>query len=193
MKAQPTVLFLLAALLFGACGTSAYEKSLEQWTRSEDAYADFEARAFIDATLKAETFRRAYVREYARLYDLTPSQESDLLTAELADARDNVVVIVSFYTPERRWNDLNPARGFWEVRLQNTRGDAVGVKSVTRLDARNPAWRWLFPYFGKHENLYELRFDRLLPDQRPLDAAGEKLTLVVAGAPVRIHLDWQLP
>jgi len=179
--------------LLGACGSTAYESALDTWTRKKDAYSDFEARAFVDATLKVEPFRRAYVHEYARLYDLTAAQEADLLSAELAEARNDLVVIVAFYTPERRWNDLNPARGYWEVRLQNAHGDTAPVKSVVRLDSRNPAWRWLYPYFGKHHNLYELRFDKLLPDQRALDAPGEKLTLVIAGAPVQVHLDWQIP
>lgn len=188
----PIAAFALA-VFSAACGASAYEVERDAWTRTEEAFENFEARAFVDATLKVEPYRRAYVREYARLYDLTAAQEADLLTAELEDDRDNLVVIVSLFTPERRWNDLNPARGFWEVRLQNGRGDTMPPYSVTRLDARNPAWRTLFPTFGPHDVLYELRFERMLPDSRPLAARGDTLTLVVAGAPVRVRLDWSMP
>ncbi|MCC6621034.1 MAG: hypothetical protein IT385_07250 [Deltaproteobacteria bacterium] len=184
---------ILASTLGAACGTSAYDEARDDWTRTEEAFDEFEARAFIDATLKVEPFRRAYVREYARLYALTPAQEADLLAAELADDRDNLVLIVSFYTPERRWNDLNPARGFWEVRLENGRGDTLPPYSVTRLDARNPLWRTLFPTFGAHDMLYEVRFERALPEGRPLAARGDTLTLVVAGAPVRVRLSWSMP
>lgn len=170
-----------------------YDDQREKWTRSEEAYDGFEARAFVDATLKVEPFRRAYVHEYARLYDLTPVQEADLLSAELDEERRNLVVVVSLYTPQRNWNDLNPTRGFWEVRLENAHGDTATPYSVTRLDSRNPAFRRLYPTFGSHDTLYELRFEKMLPDERPIAAKGDKLSLVIAGAPVRVRLSWTMP
>lgn len=188
-----STLALAAGALGSACASSPYEVERDRWTRTEEAFEAFEARAFLDATIKVEPFRRAYVREYARLYALTPTQEADLLAAELADDRDNLVLVVSLYTPERRTNDLNPARGFWEVRLENARGDTMPPYSVTRLDTRNPLWRTLFPTFGPHDVLYELRFERALPEGRPLAARGDTLTLVVAGAPVRLRLSWSMP
>jgi len=184
---------LLAASALVACASSPYHDERERWTRTEEAFEQFEARAFLDATLKVEPFRRAYVREYARLYDLTTSQEADLLAAELADDRDNLVVIAAFYTPERRWNDLNPARGYWEVRLENARGDTMPPYSVTRIDGRNPLWRTLFPTFGAHDVLWELRFERATPEGRPLAAKGDTLSLVIAGAPVRLRVSWPMP
>lgn len=192
MRPSKTLAWLLFALA-SACGTSAYEVERERWTRSEEAYDGFEARAFVDATLKVEPFRRAYVHEYARLFALTEDQEADLLSAELLEDRRNLVLVVAFYTPQRNWNDLNPARGFWEVRLENEHGDTATPYSVTRLDERNPTWRELYPTYGSHEVLWELRFERQLPDERPLAAKGQMLTLVIAGAPVRVRLAWKMP
>ncbi|MFO0744057.1 MAG: hypothetical protein U1F43_00085 [Myxococcota bacterium] len=190
---QRTLPWFALTLLASACGTSGYDQERERWTRSDEAYEGFEARLFIDATLKVEPFRRAYVHEYARLFDLTPAQEADVLSAELTEDRSNLVLVVALYTPNRNWNDLNPAHGFWEVRLQNQRGDTATPYSVTRIDARNPAWRQLYPLFGTHDVLWELRFERALPDERPLAAKGDTLSLIIAGAPVRVRLSWVMP
>ena len=83
----------------------------EHWTRSEDGYEELEARALVAATLKTEPFRRAYVEEYARLFQLAPEQKVGLLEAELEEDRKTIVVMVAFYTQEPACNDLDSARG----------------------------------------------------------------------------------
>lgn len=187
----------LLALILGAlptaCASSPYYDVQERWTREADAYLDLSASALIAATLKVEPFRRAYVDEYARLFALTPEQKVSLLEAELEEDRQTLTVIVAFYTADQAWNDLNPARGMWEVRLESGRGDIVQPFSVTRLDKRNPTWRTLFPFYAQHHVLYELRFERMLPDGRPIARGGEALALVIAGAPARMRLRWTIP
>lgn len=179
--------------LLGACASSPYYDHQKRWTRDVDAYEAFEAKALVTATLKVEPFRRAYVDEYARLFQLAPEQKMSLLEAELEEDRRTLTVVVAFYTQDPAWNDLNPARGIWEVRIENGRGDITPPYSVTRLDKRNPTWRTLFPYFRQHHVLYELRFERMLPDGRPIARSGEMLALVIAGAPTRVRLSWTMP
>lgn len=196
-RTEPRARLVALALVFGAltvgCASSPYQDVQERWTREDDAYVQFSAAAMVAATLKVEPFRRAYVDEYARLFALTPEQKVSLLEAELEEDRQTMSVIVAFYTADPAWNDLNPARGIWEVRLESARGDTVQPYSVTRLDKRNPTWRTLYPYYEQHHVLYELRFERILPDGRPLARGGEALDLVIAGAPTRIRLRWTMP
>ena len=188
-----TLLALVLGALSTACASSPYFDIQERWTRKADAYVDLSAAALIAATLKVEPFRRAYVDEYARLFELTPEQKVSLLEAELEEERQTLTVIVAFYTADPAWNDLNPARGMWEVRLESGRGDTVQPFSVTRLDKRNPTWRTLYPFYEQHHVLYELRFERMLPDGRPIARGGEALALVIAGAPARVRLRWTIP
>lgn len=185
-------LAVLALLPLG-CGASTYERVRDTWTREHQSYEALHARAFATATLKVEPFRRAFVEEYTRLFALTPEQRESLLENELDEDRRDLVTVISFYTPQPAWNDLNPARGIWEVRLETDRGDAVQPYSVVRLDGRNPTWRTLYPYVDPYHILYELRFERLLPDGRPLARSGERLSLVIAGAPTRFKLHWVMP
>ena len=186
-------LALLLTASLQACASSPYEGVQEHWTRAEDGYEEFEAKALVAATLKTEPFRRAYVDEYARLFELAPEQKVGLLEAELEEDRKTIVVMVAFYTQEPAWNDLNPARGIWEVRIENSRGDIAQPFQVTRLNKRNPTWRTLYPFLKKHHVFYELRFERALPDGRPIARGGETLDLVIAGAPTRMRLRWTIP
>lgn len=196
-RPDPSSLFVSLALLLTAalqaCASSPYGDIQEHWTRAEDGYEDFEAKALVAATLKTEPFRRAYVDEYARLFELAPEQKGGLLESELEEDRKTIVVMVAFYTQEPAWNDLNPARGIWEVRIENGRGDIAQPFQVTRLNKRNPTWRTLYPFLKAHHVFYELRFERSLPDGRPIARGGETLDLVIAGAPTRIRLQWTVP
>lgn len=189
----PLVGLALALALVACASSSPYYDVQDRWTRDADAYEQFQTKALVAATLKVEPFRRAYVDEYARLFALAPEQKAALLEAELEEDRQTLVVIVAFYTEENAWNDLNPARGIWEVRLENERGDIAQPFTVTRLNKRNPTWRTLFPYAKQHHILYELRFERNLPDGRPIARGGEALDLVIAGAPTRVRMRWTMP
>jgi hypothetical protein len=188
-----TLVVGLVVLTLAGCGSSHYEQVRKTWTRDRQAYEDLGARAFATVTLKVEPFRRAYVDEYARLFALTAEQREALLENELEEDKKDLVTVVSFYTPQPSWNDLNPARGIWEVRLESARGDYVAPYRVTRLDRRNPTWGALYPYVDPYHVLYELRFERQLPDGRSIAGPGEELTLIIAGAPTQIRLSWVMP
>ena len=184
---------LAALATFTGCAGSPYRATQETWTRSEDSYTALEARAMVRATLETEPFRRAYVDEYARLFALTPEQRAALLAGQLDELRDHWVVIVAFYTSTRSWDDLDPARGFWEVRLEGPHGVWDHPARVKRLNPKNPTWKRLFPYWRTGFSLYELRFDRGGGTGTPLALPGEQLSLVIAGAPARVRLSWTLP
>lgn len=180
-------------LLTSACATSDYQEAQRDWTRSEESYTDFEGQAFIRATLKSEPFRRAYVAEYARIFDLTPEQRVALAEAERAEADATIVVIAAFYTASPRWNDLNPAKGLWEVRLEGASGHVARPRRVWRLGSHDPAWQHLYPHDEPHYVLYELSFDRRVEGGGTLDRPGDELALVVAGAPARLRVSWIVP
>ncbi|MCA9518094.1 MAG: hypothetical protein KC635_24315 [Myxococcales bacterium] len=186
---------LAFALVAGGCGSasSAYFDVQDTWTRKELAHDGFDTEAYLYATLKTMPFRRAYVDEYSRMFALTGDQKTSLLEAEEAENEASYVVIAAFYTPEVGWNDLDPSRGIWEVRLEGPRGNVTRPHKVTRLNKRNPTWDALYPYTGLHYILYELRFARTDDDGERVANAGEPLKLVVSGAPARIELSWTLP
>lgn len=192
---RATFVIGLAALALTSvgCASSPYRGTLDSWTRSDESYRQTEVLASADATLQTTAFRRAYVAEYARVFALTDDQREALLEAQLEEDRTGWTVIVAFYAADTAWNNLDPRHGIWEVRLEGPNG-WLPPRRVRRLDPKNPTWRELYPFFGPHERLYELRFDRGVGGPGdPLARSGEELALVIAGAPARIRLSWPLP
>lgn len=193
--ARGAVATLLAASVFMACSatTPAYVDSRDDWTRQGEVWEDFQGRLFVDATLKNEQFRREYVREYTRLFALTPDQATALLASELAEEEEQHVVMAAVFFGNPDWEELDPSHGIWAVRLQNDAGDWLPPTQVKRLDTDNPTWRQLYPFIDPHDAFFELRFDRQLDDGTPLVRSGAPVHLVIAGAPAQMKLTWRAP
>ncbi|TNF34294.1 MAG: hypothetical protein EP329_07405 [Deltaproteobacteria bacterium] len=185
------MLALVWSAVAAGCASSPYRESLDAWTRAEDFYQLTEVTSAARATLLAEPFRRAYVEEYTEVFALTPEQHDALLEAEVEDARGGWTVVIALYTSDPEWNDLDPRREMWSVRLEGPNG-WLPVSRVRPLVRDNPSWRRFYPYFAAHYRLYELRFERGVGPE-PLARPGEELTLVVAGAPGQMRLAWRAP
>ena len=186
-------LLALTALVSCSPVIPSYLDARDAWTRGDKVWEDFESRLFIDATLKTDAFRREYVKEYARLFSMTEVQQSTLLEAELADNSEHHVVVAAIYVAERQWAQLDPKDGIWDVRLQDDQGRWVRPLQIKRMDTDNPLWQRLYPYIGRHDLFFEIRFPRNLDDGAPLAKTGGKLHLVIAGAPAQIKLSWPTP
>jgi hypothetical protein len=181
----------LCAAVIAGCGSSEYARTRDAWTDSAKAHANFETLAILRGTLHTPEFRRAYADEYARVYALDDAGKASLIAAGDEDARSRIRVTASFHTLEHRWNSLNPADGFWEVRLEGANGDVSRPVSVRRLDTNNPLWARLFPYHDTFSVLYELDFERTGQRGSDLLAGGWPMTLVVAGPPGTLRLEWE--
>jgi hypothetical protein len=153
----------------------------------------FETRAILHATLKSAALRAAWVEAYAKAFALTATQRSQLAATEEESAAGRVTVLAGFYTAESRWNTLNPADGFWEVRLETDRGDVAHPVSVRRLDTSNPVWATLLPWLDPFSVLYELQFDAATLGPGDHDRLERPLALVIAGAAARLRLVWTRP
>jgi hypothetical protein len=186
---------LLTAALLASCSATlpAFVEARDDWTQSDRIWEDFESRIFVDATMKTEAFRREYVAEYTRLFSLTKGQSATMLEAELAEAKDQHVVMAAIFFAEIDWEKLDPRHGIWDVRLQNDEGAWLRPTGIERLDTDNPTWKRLYPYIDAHDAFFELRFDRTLDDGRELAASGQPLHLVIAGAPAQVKLTWTAP
>lgn len=186
---------LVALFLMSGCAASlpdVFVEEREAWTQDTKVYDGFETRLEVRATLKTASFRRAYVKAYAQIYDLDPGSESRLLEIEVADGQRSIVILAAVYTPDFALNHLARSRGIWEVRLENSAGNHVRP-SIRRLNPSNPTWARLFPQLRRHETLYELRFERITEDGTPFAGPGEPLELVISGAPAKARLRWTHP
>lgn len=171
----------------------SYVKARDHWTQDEELYEDFESRIFIDATLKTEDFRREYVKEYGRIFALPETRQQTMLDAELAEHKEQWVIVAAIFVNKIQWDYFDPAKGIWEVRLENNEGKRGRLIKAKKHDTDNPTWGALYPYLKPHDSLWEFRFERMDEDDKPLVASGGELHLVIAGAPGRVGLTWRVP
>jgi hypothetical protein len=68
--------------------SEAYVESLQQWSREETAYSQFETRFHISATYKSPAFREAFLKEQARLLALPPEAQEKREAQERDHAAD---------------------------------------------------------------------------------------------------------
>ena len=100
--------------------------------------------------------------------------------------------MVAMFTHDINWDNLDPRRGVWEVRLENDDGRFVLPSKVKRLDVTNPTWKRLFPYIGEHDSFWEVRFPKAAGEE-PLATSGRDVHLVISGAPARARVTWTMP
>jgi len=60
-----------------------YLQVLTRWTREKIIYSQFDTQAHISATLRSPEFNRAYLQEYARLYELSGDELKNYETVKV--------------------------------------------------------------------------------------------------------------
>ncbi|HPQ69304.1 MAG TPA: hypothetical protein PKW95_09240 [bacterium] len=199
-------IFVLAALLLAAaCDPTAvkpdvkhegsyrsYQRLLDNWTRSDKIYRNFETHLIVSATYFSESMRRGYVAEYARAFDL-PADETDfMLEEQLNKDRRDVEFIIVWYTPRMRDNDLDDPDSSWRLWFIDADGVKVGASQVKRLRVRHTKEYFLFPEYNEWSRLYRVTFPAVGPDGQALRREEGKVKLRVAGVEGSFDLIWDM-
>ena len=106
----------------------------------------------ISATLMTTDTKRAQVDQSARIYQWTPDQYSNEKSKNENELSRNTELFVSFYTPERKHDDLAKGTTKWKIFLdaggKRYEGKAVKLKSLlAELLVMYPSHsRWGTPY-----------------------------------------------
>ncbi|MEC9072997.1 MAG: hypothetical protein VX938_11475, partial [Myxococcota bacterium] len=98
----PLLVTVGLALLSGCAGglPEVFVEERDSWTRETKIYDGFDSKLQVRATLKTESFRRAYSQAYAEIYDLDPGSAARLQEIETADAQRSIVILAAVYTPD---------------------------------------------------------------------------------------------
>jgi hypothetical protein len=185
-------LFIYAFFLIGiaACGhfesymeitrekgmSEEYTAVLNEWTRSQVIYSQFETQAHIGVTYQSPQFNRAYHEEYSRIYHLKGEERKkreDTLRRATADVTEFV-----FYAaiPEKTSNDFDRRGSIWTIFLVNGKGERIDPQEVRKIEPITPVITKFFPYVNPYYGMaYRLRFP---PVQK---AEADSLTLVITG------------
>ena len=147
-----------------------YRTALGRWSRAQIVYSQFETMAHIRATYRSPEFNRAYLQEYARIYDLSEDERKKREETQTAATGDFAEFMFYAYIPEKSSNDFDRRGSIWTIFLIDASGARVDPVEVKRIEPVTAVTTEFFPYINPyHGNAYRLRFPPLTkPGQAPL-------------------------
>ncbi|MBI5599805.1 MAG: hypothetical protein HY890_08755 [Deltaproteobacteria bacterium] len=171
-----------------------YYDIMNQWTRNTKVFDGLESRLYIHATFRSLPYRKAYVEEYSRRYELGADMEKTLLVREIEAQEAYNEFFIAAYTPSAEWNDFEKAGSIWKLYLSDRSGARLEPLEIKKVDSKDPLYREFFPYLDPWSYGYIVRFPRY--DSEGRGPVGDRdsgfLRLVVTGLKGRGELVWRL-
>jgi hypothetical protein len=194
MSAVRTGAIAAALVLLAGCGyvqkTRARPNGLD-WTQQRDAatrqttsYDGFLHRATATATYLSPAVREARARQLAIWLSWSPEELERQLEAEQADADRYDEFVVSFFAADFVSNDLDAPRSVWRMAVELAGAEILPV--LVRSVDRDSTITTLYPWVGKFDTVYVLRFPRA--PGPPL--AEQPFVLMIASAMGQLPLDF---
>jgi hypothetical protein len=112
--------FLLFATAPADAGPPSYDKILNRFTQSDEVYSTKNLKAAIQwtATIVNDELIEAQARHYARAYE-SSAEDKNKKKNELMKKKDGaLLVVVAFYSGDKRFDDLTNEKSGWELRFQ---------------------------------------------------------------------------
>jgi hypothetical protein len=163
--------------------SSAYESTIDQWTDYVETYNGINNTVTVQATLINSEVAAAQTDQSARTYQWDQAKydsEKKDLAERLSKETD---VFVSFYSPERKWDDLSKSKTLWKMYLdvngQRYEGKAIKSKLLPR------ELQSLYHYHSSFSTPYMLSFP---VSTKSVD--GKPARLVLTGAVDAVTLDF---
>ncbi|MDX9821590.1 MAG: hypothetical protein RBT20_06625 [Syntrophales bacterium] len=163
-----------------------YLAVLNDWTRSQVSYSQFETQVKVSATFKGRAFQAAYLAEYARIYELSEEQKKGRGEALKTLEGDFSEIFFYAYVPEKDYNDFEKLRSVWSVFLVDGSGRRIEPLELRRIDPVTPLILDFYPYVNPHHGkCYSLKIPAVS------DEDFRKLKLVLTGVVGRVELTWK--
>jgi hypothetical protein len=151
-----------------------YLAVLNQWTQSAVIYSQFETQAHIAVTYQGPEFKRAYLDEYSRIYQLQDKERKQQADIQKGLTDDFTEFMFYASISEKASNDFDRRGSIWTVFLVNGRGERIDPWEVRRIDPVTPLITKFYPYVNPyHGMVYRLRFKSV----KKSDADSPKLII----------------
>lgn len=188
MNKMRNLVFVCTALLSASCATittndkgvhvlteDGYGAVIDKWSDRIESYSGLNNTITVMATVLNSEVMTAQLEHNARLFqwDQNKMNQERLLVEQ--KAAKQAEVFVSFYSPERKWDDLSKSKTLWKVFLdvngQRHEGQATKIKLLTR------EIQSLYPYHTLYGTPYSIVFPL---DSKSLD--GKTVRLIFTGS-----------
>jgi len=167
--------------------SSGYSDGLARYTQEDKLYVGLETQLDIQAVYRGSAFRRMYMDEYARVYNLSPPEKDKYLAVELDQAKnfEDFILVVNSTLSET--NDLQKADSTWRIYLFRN-GVQLGATSIQRLRWKEEFLNRFYPLANPWSRVYLVRFT--IPPGTP-ETSSVSLSLSIAGPPGKVTLTWK--
>jgi hypothetical protein len=165
-----------------------YLQVLQQWTRSQILYSQFETKAHISVTLRSPEFNGAYLQEYTRIYQLSDDERKKREEMQAAAASEFMEFIFYAYIPNRTENDFDRRGSIWSIFMINGKGEKIAPAEVRRIDPVTAVVTEFFPYVNPYYGIaYWLRFSQ--PQKN--DRGDGPMKLVFTSVSGKVELEFR--
>jgi hypothetical protein len=196
------LLFISTFCIIGAAGCGHIENYLEiarekgmsgeylavlnEWTRSQVIYSQFETQAHIGATYQSPEFNRSYLGEYSRIYHLKEEERKKREDIQKGMTADFTEFIFYAAIPEKTSNDFDRLGSIWTIFLVNGKGERIDPQEVRRIEPITPLIIKFFPYINPYYGMaYRLRF------QSVTKTGADSLKLVFTSVLGKVELKFE--
>jgi hypothetical protein len=162
-----------------------YRMTLDRWTRKGSIHKGLGTELLITATYKAEEFRRAFAKEYGRLYMQTPQENQKVIDDQVRAGKDYDDFIVAIYTPEREWDDFEQRDSLWKVYLIREGGLRLEPLEIRKVKKDRTLSESFYPFVSPWSTVYSFRFKKKDQHQAP-----QSLELILTSPSGFVMLKW---
>ncbi|MBZ0271799.1 hypothetical protein K8I61_07160 [bacterium] len=172
----------------------SYLDVLENWTRMDTIYRNFETELIVHATYYSAEFREALRLERARAEKIIPDELARLAGSDREELERSARFLVSTYTPVAKWNNLDKANPSFRLWLVDVNGRKIAPTSIRERKIRLRAELMQYPYVSTWSKAYEVVFPREdAISGETLDLKGGTFTLFAAGMQGEAKMEWAVP
>lgn len=179
------VIFLLLPPLSSFSKSPSYKKVLKKWTRSDKVFKtkDFQAAIIWNATLLNDKVFNSQANKYEEVYEKSSSEREEYYNSLIEKREGSILFFVSFYSDDRKFDDLKNPRAKWDLRLK-AGGATFEPLRIEKIRKINPLQQLFYPYMTEWSTGYFVWF--------PQDASRYSLpyTLSVRGPFASSQLVW---
>jgi hypothetical protein len=154
---------------------SGYDAVVDKWSDRIEDYSGLNNTITVMATLLNTEMLNAQLDHNARMFQWDQNKMTEERKLVEEKAAKQTEVFVSFYSPERKWDDLAKSKTLWKVFLdvngQRYEGKAAKIKLLTR------EIQSLYPYHTAYGTPYTIQFP---VDTKNVD--GKQVRLIFTGS-----------
>jgi hypothetical protein len=161
---------------------SAYQQTLDRYTRSQGVYDYLDTRLFVHATWESTPFMEARVKRYGRFRALPLEEERSAMEAERQRLRDVTEFHLAVHANDPKMDDFDKPGSMWRLALL-VDGRELSPVLIERIGRANTEQRSIYSYMESFWVGYRVRFPK---------ATGGSMTLKIASAVGKAELAFAL-